>query len=146
MIGTSIKMRLAGTALIAATALGLLTSVAALAGTVGPSPDTRDAAAAAQRTNQGLDPAIARAIRAHAQSVRLDGRSPDTIDAALQAHEPSPATDTVGPSPDTRDAAAAARGTLGQLAPARGAATGTSSAREYAGLKKRRFKAWSKPF
>jgi hypothetical protein len=40
-----------------------------------------------------------------ADLAHLDGRSPDTIDAARQAHETPPATDLR--SPDTRDAAAA---------------------------------------
>ena len=67
-----------------------LASVGVAAGNVGPSPDTRDAAAAAHAFGS-LDPAIATAIAVHKQtSAPSDGRSPDTVDAALLAHLPQP--------------------------------------------------------
>ena len=55
----------------------------------GRSPDTRDAALATHDSFNGLDPAIAAAIRAHQSPVTpADGRSPDTADAASLAHTP----------------------------------------------------------
>jgi hypothetical protein len=54
----------------------------------GRSPDTRDAAMATHDSFYALDPAIARAIAAHQQSLTpSDGRSPDTRDAAMAAHD-----------------------------------------------------------
>jgi hypothetical protein len=88
-------LRLIATAGVALT-LGCLAGPIAVSAAAGPppleashfdgrSPDTRDAANAAQRTRT-----VGAAGRASATA--FDGRSPDTRDAAVLAHAASPAT------------------------------------------------------
>jgi hypothetical protein len=80
-------IRLGGTLALAAVVAGA-TVPAALAGHDGRSPDTHDAALAAQVTNYGpLDGwyGYAVSLTKSSRNAVLDGRSPDTHDAALAA-------------------------------------------------------------
>jgi len=93
MTGKAHRISRMATGIALAATIAALTAPAALAGgnrvVDGRSPDTRDAAMATHDSFYALDPAIARAIAAHQQSLTpSDGRSPDTRDAALQAHNP----------------------------------------------------------
>ncbi len=102
MTGKAHRISRMATGIALAATIAALTAPAALAGgnrvVDGRSPDTRDAAMATHDSFYALDPAIARAIAAHQQSLTpSDGRSPDTRDAAMANPD--------GRSPDTRDAA-----------------------------------------
>src|SRR5437660_10951763 len=86
MTGKAHKISRLATGIALAATIAAFAAPAALAGSVldGRSPDTRDAAMAAYDSFYALDPAIARAIVAHQQSLSpSDGRSPDPRDAAM---------------------------------------------------------------